>query len=304
MDTRLTFGSRGPEVTDAQNLLNNFPSNLDPLDPDGSFGQLTGARVVEFKTDNGLFPNDAVIGPQTHTALYFPSADQVEGGQLTAKIWVDSAQRAVQLCQAFGLAGILAAATGTIPPPTDPDTQTALTALKTHFKIDLLDVNTFASNQFSFLLDRIEKNYHDIRTTLDKADVRNGVIFHSVGPATALADNNNDAAAAANAIAYTMPRDDFRFPKHGIFFTPAFNNFTLFARGAMVVHECTHFISRNHPDFAFEHPLFDGQVGSTGTQNYAQLDAEPASRNPSTYASFAQHVFFKADTRFGAGNNT
>lgn len=305
MDQRLVLGSKGPEVEDAQISLNSRPpSLLAPLVPDGKYGPLTQARVKEFQRNNGLEPVGEV-GPRTRALLYEPSASLVEEAQNVAKTWVTQAQAVLEPLQAFGTASSLAAATGTVPIPTSLSLRNAITALETHFHIDLLNTDTYKTNQWFHLLARIQLNFRGIMATLNKADIRNGEIFHSVGFVTSFADFGNelDNLSASQSPAYTMARDDFRFPKHGVFFTPTFHNFKTNARTAMVVHECTHFISKNHPDFAFEHPLFDGQVGDTGTQNYRNLSAEPASRNPSSYASFSQHIVFRADMRFGAGNN-
>jgi hypothetical protein len=75
-------------------------------------------------------------------------------------------------------------------------------------------------------------------------------------------------------------------------FTPEFLKFGPRAQAAMVLHEAVHFVDDSAPADIYEHH-----------PSYATLSAADASGNPSSYAMFAQHVFCKADTRFGAGNN-
>lgn len=62
------------------------------------------------------------------------------------------------------------------------------------------------------------------------------------------------------------------------------------ARGAMVLHECIHIVDTlsGDPNHIYEHdPAYDTQR------------ADQAIHNASSYASFAQHVTYGKDTRFG-----
>jgi hypothetical protein len=60
----------------------------------------------------------------------------------------------------------------------------------------------------------------------------------------------------------------------------------------MILHEAVHFVDNSAPKDVYEH-----------IPEYATLSAANASGNPSSFAMFAQHVFCRADRRFGAGNN-
>jgi peptidoglycan hydrolase-like protein with peptidoglycan-binding domain len=279
MDRILVQGSQGNDVKDIQIQLNQRSGGLSEfpdLVPDGDFRTKTLNRLKEFQRDVGLVP-DGQVGPQTRAALFSPRADLVDEAQRFAQAWVIAGQ--------IGVSDVL---TGS------PALPVSAAVLDTHFHL---------SPGNSPLLVRVQNNYRKIADVLVKADVRVGNIFHLVGEATTLADFNNDATAAAAAGAYTMAIDDFRFPKHGIFFPANFNgSFRVSARTAMIVHECTHFISRLDDDFALEHPFPNGH-SETGHADYAHLPPDEATLNPSSYASFAQHIFFNADNRFGAGNN-
>jgi peptidoglycan hydrolase-like protein with peptidoglycan-binding domain len=283
MDRVLSRGSIGTDVMDIQDALNNAPSDLDPLDRDGIFGPLTEARVREFQVDNNLAPG-GVVDAATRVALFAPQADLVDEGQIIGQTWVHAAQIAVR--------ELLGAA----PDPNDdpvltPTLDVATAALQIHFHITPDDFN---------LLLRVNETFNGISNVLNTADIRTGTVFHSVGFMTALADFQFDNNAAQSP-AYTFFRGNR--PKDGVFFSPTFDaRWTWKTRSAMVVHECVHFLNRANDDFALEWPLFNGH-SDTGHPNYANLPPEDAVRNPSSYASFSQHVFFRADTRFGAGNN-
>jgi len=63
----LGFGSTGPDVVNLQLLLNHhlgLPTR--PLVPDGIFGPLTRARVIEFQTVNRLWPVQMPPPPEAH----------------------------------------------------------------------------------------------------------------------------------------------------------------------------------------------------------------------------------------------
>jgi hypothetical protein len=69
MDRMLKIGMAGPDVVEAQTLLNQRrPSQLPPLVSDGKFGPRTLSRVQEFQRNKGLDP-DGIIGPKTWAAL-------------------------------------------------------------------------------------------------------------------------------------------------------------------------------------------------------------------------------------------
>ena len=88
MSKPVSYGMKGPEVEAVQRLLNyHLPApQFVPLDPDGKFGNLTRARVIEFQRRNRLYPTtmpiqeadgvvrkplviDGVVGPNTGRVL-------------------------------------------------------------------------------------------------------------------------------------------------------------------------------------------------------------------------------------------
>jgi hypothetical protein len=75
-------------------------------------------------------------------------------------------------------------------------------------------------------------------------------------------------------------------------FTPALLNYGPKTQAAMILHEAVHFVDNSAPKDVYEH-----------IPEYATLSAANASGNPSSFAMFAQHVFCRADKRFGAANN-
>ena len=75
MSGTLRLGMLGPEVKDLQNRLNCSPgSRLPRLDPDGIYGVLTKARVMEFQRLHHLL-DDGVAGPITLERLSRVRAD-------------------------------------------------------------------------------------------------------------------------------------------------------------------------------------------------------------------------------------
>ncbi|HWB13513.1 MAG TPA: peptidoglycan-binding protein [Pirellulales bacterium] len=68
MTTLLRLGSRGPSVTQVQQLLNSKLVPSPRLTPDGIFGGLTRQAVIQFQSKNWLTP-DGIVGPCTLNAL-------------------------------------------------------------------------------------------------------------------------------------------------------------------------------------------------------------------------------------------
>ena len=64
----LRRGSKGTDVTNAQNLLLRKGYDLGRWGADGDFGSATEAAVIRFQRDSGLAP-DGIIGPATWEAL-------------------------------------------------------------------------------------------------------------------------------------------------------------------------------------------------------------------------------------------
>jgi hypothetical protein len=68
MAQTLKLGSKGPDVTKLQQLLNQKLKPSPNLVPDGNFGPKTDAAVRAFQKAKGLTP-DGVVGPKTWSAL-------------------------------------------------------------------------------------------------------------------------------------------------------------------------------------------------------------------------------------------
>lgn len=68
MPQTLKKGSKGPEVTKLQQLLNQKLQPSPNLIPDGDFGNKTDAAVKAFQKAKGLTP-DGIVGPKTWDAL-------------------------------------------------------------------------------------------------------------------------------------------------------------------------------------------------------------------------------------------
>ena len=63
----LGFGCTGPDVVNLQLLLNHHLGlPRQPLAPDGTFGPLTRARVIEFQTLNRLWPAQMSSPPEAN----------------------------------------------------------------------------------------------------------------------------------------------------------------------------------------------------------------------------------------------
>ena len=71
MPATLKLGSKGPDVTRLQNLLNQKSIPSPNLVPDGDFGNKTDKAVRAFQKAKGLTP-DGIVGPKTWGALDGP----------------------------------------------------------------------------------------------------------------------------------------------------------------------------------------------------------------------------------------
>jgi len=68
MNPTLRFGSRGEPVAQLQTGLNQLPTTLPRLTPDGIYGSRTISRVQEFQRGQSLAP-DGITGPLTWNAF-------------------------------------------------------------------------------------------------------------------------------------------------------------------------------------------------------------------------------------------
>ncbi|MBL8212418.1 MAG: hypothetical protein JNK87_17010 [Bryobacterales bacterium] len=148
-------------------------------------------------------------------------------------------------------------------------------ALQTHFNI-----NT-ATNQ-SALVVEILGRYQAVVTSL--------------GSSSSLFVNDTTSAEATKGTPAHVP-----FGSGKVNFTPAFREHNLatgvgfgpFARAAMVLHEPVHVVDHPNASFVVNH-VHEGDAA------YAATPAANQVHNAHSYASFAQHMNFGKDTRFGA----
>ncbi len=66
---RMMAPETGPAVAKVQQALIDLGFALPLHGADGTFSDETGAAVVGYKTDRGIFPNDPVVGPKTMASL-------------------------------------------------------------------------------------------------------------------------------------------------------------------------------------------------------------------------------------------
>ncbi len=130
-----------------------------------------------------------------------------------------------------------------------------------------------------------------IRTTYSNvigALNRSSQIFRSRTPAQAATDRAVDKSG--------VPYPAYAVFQTNVSFTHRFLGFGPLCRAAMVLHEAVHFVdteATRELDY-YEHGAHYPKSGIT-------VGADQAVHNPSSYAAFAQHVFYGKDERFGAG---
>ena len=152
--------------------------------------------------------------------------------------------------------------------------QLTKTALDVHFHL-----NKGPYGELVYL-STIKKNYSDVVHTLNNS----ANVFRTRSTAEAVADKGVDKN--------NIPYPAYTFYQTSINFTHSFLGFGPLCRAAMVLHEPVHFVDKlatGANDF-YEH----------GKQ-YDTLTPEQAIHNPSSYVSFAEHIYYRKDERFGAG---
>jgi hypothetical protein len=316
----LRQGDQGPAVEDVQHLLNasdqggggHVWSKTDFLDEDGRFGPLTLAKVREYQQVFGLHV-DGVVGPQTNASLFAPQADHVDVAQGIATNWTLIAKGAVQTLQAWvqALQFDQPAPGGNLP--------TFVEALRVHFHINLpsppqagTDDDGGSANPLDLLqiddqLRFIRDVFDDVGYLLDRASIREGRVFYSVGPrqceslkiGSISAGNRNVPSRQRTARLICFP------PSFAVTTGPDVFR-TTHQQASTVLHECCHYVrppsegSAHVADFAYGLPAFAGQPNARRTtHNYQQLTADEALHNAESYNLFAEHVTFGHDTRFG-----
>lgn len=107
--------------------------------------------------------------------------------------------------------------------------------------------------------------------------------------------NKTEAIADKGADTSGTPYPAYAFFNGTINITETFAKFGPLCQTAMVSHEPIHCVdsNSNSTNEFYEH----------GAQ-YSTINATQASHNASSYACFAQHIFYKSDTRYGAGKPT
>lgn len=198
-----------------------------------------------------------------------------EQGKTVALAWISQAEAALQgyeYCLAHGIT-------------TAPSLPMITAALRAHFKL-VSAGSTPAVHEAvvsTIALAAVKRNFREVKDVLHL----HTKYFRYVSAATAA------AAGQAGNPAYTYGGPTGK-ATGTINFTPAFETWGPFARGAMVLHECVHVVdaASGPPAEVYEH-----------TPGYATQSSTLALHNASAYASFAQHVTYGKDIRYGAGNN-
>ncbi len=316
----LKQGSRGPAVEDLQSLLNAFQENgiwtkTKLLEVDGKFGPLTEGKVRDFQKSAGLSAN-GIAGSQTNAVLFAPQADRVDQAQGIATNWTFLARAAVQTLRSYVLSLQF-----NHPPPAG-NLPVLVEALRIHFHIALprprqpaprtfpprggdgvnpLDL-LLADEQLSF----VNQVYEDTLFVLDKASIREGRVFYSMGVRQSKdrglfgfsggvrgfpKGTINSILVAIPATFHLTTGDSFR---------------TTSQQASTVLHEVCHYVrppsegASHVDDFAYGIPAFQGKPAKDkGVHNYQQLTSDEAVHNAESYNLFAEHVTFGRDTRFG-----
>jgi hypothetical protein len=147
--------------------------------------------------------------------------------------------------------------------------------MKAHFHID----KTTPLDAKKGLLAILSSNFTQIRTI-----IANSQDFRWRNEAEKLTDWRGVVNEANGAVLYTFNKGTINFCKKFADFGPK-------CQTAMLVHEPIHKIDKEGT-----------HIGEANfNQDYARLTADKAVHNPSSYAAFSQHIFFKKDERFGAG---
>ncbi|HEY7425976.1 MAG TPA: peptidoglycan-binding protein [Gemmataceae bacterium] len=316
----LRQGDRGPAVEDVQRLLNasdigrngHVWSKTDALDEDGVFGPLTAAKVHEYQTAFAL-QADSIVGPETNASLFAPQADRVDQAQGIATNWTFLARAAVRALRAW-----VQAVQFNQPAPSG-NLATFVEALAVHFHIDLPRPpragpgrNRGSANPLDLIeaedrLRFIEQAFDDVSFILDRASIREGRIFYSVG--TRQCEFLDIGSISAGIRAVPSRQGEVVLicfpPSFAVTTEPDFFR-TTHQQASTVLHECCHYVrprregSTHLDDFAYGLPPFAGvSTRHHPAHNYQQLTADEAMHNAESYNLFAEHVTFGNDTRFG-----
>jgi peptidoglycan hydrolase-like protein with peptidoglycan-binding domain len=256
--------------------------------PDGLFGSETFTAVQGFQRQ--VFPSspgawDGRVGKNTLAEMdqRLPKAGPPPGPQpvtmsalaerdkATSLLWAGAALQSLATARAFFQTGGVVRPGQFQPPPL----RIALQALETHFRFS-------TAPQKLATIDFIISVYR-------KA-------MHVLGASSQFFIDDTTSQEALNGTPAHVP-----FGKGKVNFTPAFRErtpqgagFGPKCRAAMVLHEPVHIV--DHPQAS----LADNHVHENSA-DYARKPARNQIHNAHSYACFAQHCFFGADTRFGIG---
>ncbi len=269
------FGVNRPaDVKLIQELLNFIPEPLggplvllvvDGLVGPKTIGAITRLQTARFgRADGRVDPSQKTLALLNQLSPKDPKA-QAEADKAQSVQWAMGAGMMLAYYDVLRLS-----------PVPDPLGDKALieTALNTHFHVNK------QPNLLTSFLASIKYNYNRVLAALNSS----ATIFRSRNLAEAQADKGVDK----NGVPYPA----YTFFNQSVNFTQTFLKFGPLCRAAMVLHEPVHYVdsrANNANDF-YEH----------GAQ-YAYITPQQAIHNPSSYVSFAQHVFYKKDVRYGAG---
>jgi hypothetical protein len=263
-------------------------------DKEGDYGSDTTAAVLKYKAINGIKrsgqPLDPIVGRMTLTRLDDelmtkappPPTPPVtmsalaEKDKITSIQWAQAAVRRLTEAKQFLVSPPPAPLPG-FPPLIPPTLATTFDALEVHFHISTSAI------PLADYIDKLIVIYNKALNVLN-----NSKAF--------FVDDTTSAEAAKGTPAHVP------FGSGKVNFTPSFKEretatktgFGPKCRAAMVLHEPIHIV--DHPDAS----LLVNHVNETAA-NYASQPAANQLHNAHSYASFAQHVFFGVDTRFGIG---
>jgi hypothetical protein len=153
------------------------------------------------------------------------------------------------------------------------------TALATHFKLD----STLGIPARLGYLSTITGTYPKVVAALNNS----ANVFRFRNLAEATADKGVDSGG--------VPYPAYTFFNASINYTTTYWKFGPLCQAAMAAHEPVHYVDAKADgsnDF-YEH----------GPQ-YATMTPDQAVHNPSSYACFAENIFYGADERYGAGRPT
>jgi len=288
------YAPKGPWVVLIKKALNAWAAKQSPavaqLPVNDLFGTETGDLVALYKTKPPQILNfagkiDRIVGKKTVVRLDKELPQRGGGTAPVTMAALAQRDRTTSIRWAQAAIGRLTAARNFVanpppgpmpgfPPIMPPGVGSTFKALETHFHISTATITQIA------YIDQVLAIYGKSLAILNS-------------PSSFI--NDTTSAEAAKGTPAHVP-----FGSGKVNFTPAFKErsgttgFGPNCRAAMVLHEPVH---------VADHPAASFQVNHEheNSPKYATQPAMNQLHNAHSYASFAQHVFFGFDTRFGAG---